>query len=60
MGGYYKGRRLAEVTESLIEYTTFESLPKRLNEVFPYREKKNIALDKPARFPCPIRNSRSK
>jgi hypothetical protein len=36
----------AEVTESLDEYTTFASLPKRLNQVF-LKVKKNFArLDK--------------
>jgi hypothetical protein len=51
---------LAEVTESLIEYTTFASLPKRLIEVFLTVGKKFISLDKPALFPCPIGDARSK
>jgi hypothetical protein len=29
MGGYHKGRGKSEITESLIEYTTFASLPKK-------------------------------
>jgi hypothetical protein len=47
MGESYKGGKTAEVTESLSDYTTFASLPKRLNEVFLKVSKKLRGLDKP-------------
>jgi hypothetical protein len=33
-GGCYKGGTTGEVTKQQVEYTTFASLPRRLNEVF--------------------------
>jgi hypothetical protein len=46
-GGTLQGERPAEVTESLIDYTTFVSLRKRLNEVSLKVNKNLIAIDTP-------------